>query len=84
MKNEQNIIKMQYVKRLRRHKYADFIVDEKKSILFESFVQTNYICTKLYIGDHCIAYYSKGEFQAWEQPIQWLVENGYLERDAWL
>ena len=38
MKNEQNIIKMQYIKRLRRHKYADFIVDEKKGILFESFV----------------------------------------------
>lgn len=84
MKNEQNIIKMQYVKCLRRHKYADFIIDEKKNILFESFVQKNYICTKLYISDHCIAYYTKTEFQAWEQPIAWLVENGYLERDAWL
>lgn len=84
MKEEQNIIRMAYIKRLRRRKYADFIIDEKKGVYFESYINTNYICTKLYIGDHCITYYSKGEFQAWDQPIEWLCTNGYLERDDWI
>lgn len=82
MQQEQEIIKMYYIKHLRRYKHADFSI--YKDLYFESHVNKDYIYTKLTIGTHVITYYTKTEFQAWDQPIEWLVENGYLERDAWL
>lgn len=82
MQREQEIIKMYYIKHLRRYKHADFSIHD--DLYFESHVNKDYIYTKLTIGDHVITYYTKSENQAWEQPIQWLVENGYLERDDWI
>lgn len=53
------------------------------NIAFYSKQNKRYIYTRLEIGDHVLTFYTKNEEQAWEEPIQWLINNGYLERDIW-
>ena len=74
-------MKSRYVKDLREFGWA--IKHVSKNILFYSTQNKNYIYTMLEIGDHVLTFYTKSEEQAWEEPVQWLINNGYLERDVW-
>ena len=74
-------MKSRYVNDLREFGRAR--KDVSSNILFYSKQNKNYIYTKLEIDDHVLTFYSKTEEQAWEEPVQWLLDNGYLERDIW-